>query len=62
MESIILKNEYVYIRIQPDMKEIFFSDSTDHANGTSGYTTKKRGVKLFSQFVIKVMNDERLKS
>lgn len=54
-------NQYIYIRCDKDTKEVFFSDSTDHANGTSGYTTKKRGVNKFIDFLAQVFTDERLK-
>jgi hypothetical protein len=61
MQSTILRNNNVYIRIDSTGKEISFSDSIDYANGTSGYTTQKRGVQHFSKFLTQVMNDERLK-
>ncbi len=55
------KNNYLYIDCRPDEKEIYFKDLTDLYNETSGYTTKKRGVKNFITFLAQVFTDERLK-
>lgn len=54
-------NQYVYVDCRPDEPEIYFKDKTDVYNETSGYTTKKRGVKKFIQFLDQVFADERLK-
>lgn len=45
----ILENKNVYIRIEE--KDIFFRDKTDIYNDTSGYTTKKRGIKKAGEYI-----------
>lgn len=59
MENIILKNNNIYIRIENNGKDFYFKDLTDYHNEESGYTTKKRGVKQFSEMIIKTMTDEQ---
>ena len=55
------QNQYLYIRTDKNDKEVYFKDLTDVHNETSGYTTKKRGVTKFIDFIHQVMQDERLK-